>query len=146
MATHTGCAMSLFSFGNLSNAGIGVIIAPYVCVTLRIGWIVSVEQRQSIRKVLKIKAILTLDATPPMQVRTLDIGDNGMCVSLPHQLKPGTGGHVAFVLFINGKSYGVGCRVRVAYSLYNSRDGFKSGLEFQNLDMAGTVAIGKYMN
>lgn len=104
------------------------------------------DQRQSIRKVLRIKALLAMDSKAPEQVRTLDIGDNGMCVSMPYQLKPGSAGHISFVLFINGKEYAVGSRVRVAYSLYNSRDGFKSGLEFQNMDMPGTVAIGKYMN
>jgi hypothetical protein len=110
-----------------------------------LGSSVGEEQRQSIRKILRTKAVLRIDGAEPIASRTMDIGSSGLGISCQQQLVAGQAGHIAFELFINGRSYVVGSRVKVTYCIYSSSDGFKVGLQFINLDMAGASAITKFM-
>jgi PilZ domain len=106
---------------------------------------VNEDQRQAARKVLRTRALLRIDGREQFLVKTMDICSSGVGATCPHQLQPGLSGHIAFEMYYNGKNVHVASRVKVMYCIYNSNDGFKLGLQFLNLDMAGAAAISKYM-
>jgi hypothetical protein len=106
---------------------------------------VGEEQRQSIRKVMRVKAILQVDGAGTMAVRTMDIGTSGVGISSPHPLQTGQTGHVSFEMYFNGKIHLIGSRVKVMYCIYSSSDGFKVGLQFVNIDTAGVGTIARFM-
>ncbi len=103
------------------------------------------EQRQSVRKVLRVKAALQIDGGEAMLVKTMDVGTSGVGVSCPQQLAAGQTGHIAFEMYFNGKTHAIGSRVKVMYCIYSSSDGFKVGLQFLNLDLVGAGAITRFM-
>ena len=105
----------------------------------------SVEQRQAPRKVMRVKLNLAIDGAPPMVVRSMDISAQGMAVSCPLQIPVGIGCYLAFDMFFNGKTYNVASRAKVMYCIYSSSDGFKVGLQFQNIDLASSTAIARFM-
>lgn len=105
----------------------------------------SEDLRQNVRKVLRSRGLLIMDGIPQFLVRTMDVSTSGVGIACPHQLQPGQEGKIAFEMFFNGKNYHVASRIKVMYCIYSSSDGFKVGLQFQNLDMASASAIAKYM-
>jgi PilZ domain len=107
---------------------------------------VSEDQRQAVRKVLRTRGLLRIDGREQFLVKTMDICTSGISVTCPHQIQPGLSGHIAFEMFHNGKNAPVSSRVKVMYCILNSQEGFKLGLQFLNLDMAGAAAIAKFMH
>lgn len=95
---------------------------------------------------LRTKANIIIDGGASMVVKTLDIAAGGLCLGLQSPLKPGQTGHIAFDMYFSGHYQHVESKFKVTYCLYCSREGFKAGLQFLNLDMAGVVAVTKYMN
>ncbi len=105
----------------------------------------SIEQRQVPRKVLRVKVNFAVDGAPPLIVRSMDIGSNGLAISCPIQIPVGIGCFVAFDMFYNGKTSSVASRAKVMYCIYNSNDGFKIGLQFVNIDLPSSTSIARYM-
>ncbi|WP_338847965.1 PilZ domain-containing protein [Massilia sp. W12] len=104
-----------------------------------------IENRQTPRKVLRVKTNFAIDGAHPMVVRSMDVGANGMALSCPVQIPAGANCFVAFEMFFNGKTYAVSSRAKVMYCIYSSHDGFKVGLQFQNIDLQSSSAIARYM-
>ena len=104
----------------------------------------SVEQRQSARKILRAKAMLIMDGAGPVAARTLDVGPGGMSVVVAEPVQAGKQGKVLFELFFDGKANIIEAQVAVSHCIFSSA-GFKVGLSFMRLDMAVTSAISKFM-
>src|SRR4051812_17626358 len=106
----------------------------------------GIEKRQSLRRELRVQALLTIDdATAHVLARTLDIAKFGMgLVDLPAQLTTNQQGLIAFDLFVDGQLHNVGMRVRVAYCIPDGRN-FRAGFQFLELDSPGAALIARYV-
>lgn len=102
------------------------------------------EQRQSQRKVLKVKALLAPEGADPLTVRTVDIGSSGMCVSSPDPMTLGTTTQVRFDLLVEGKPHAIQVRSKVTYCILSGSE-FKVGLQFLNLDLSSMTMLAKFL-
>jgi hypothetical protein len=106
----------------------------------------EVDKRQSARKVLRIKAILTVNGASRWTVRTMDIGKYGMCLNdIARPLVPGQEVHVAFEMAFSGKVHNVSVSARVSHCMDTRTDGFKAGLQFIDLDPEVDALLGQYL-
>ncbi len=106
----------------------------------------DVDNRQSPRKVLRIKAILTVEGSARWTVRTMDIGKYGMSLNdIARPLAPGQEVHVAFEMAFSGKVHNVSVNARVSHCTDTKLDGFKAGLQFVDLDPEVTAMLGQYL-
>lgn len=102
------------------------------------------EQRQSPRRVLKVKVLLGMAGAQPIQVWSFDIGAQGIGLRLPHPVKPGTLGRIAFDLYFDGKSNKINTQVKAVHCIFGN-DEFKVGLQFVSLDQPAAAAILQYL-
>jgi c-di-GMP-binding flagellar brake protein YcgR len=91
------------------------------------------DTRSFPRKILRCAVIVAVPGAAPMRGRVLDISLGGISVIVPEQLRAGLGCGVDFEAPLNGKPVRVTATVKVIYSILGA-DGFRVGLEFQNLD------------
>lgn len=104
------------------------------------------DKRQSLRKELRIKALLTVNGTGPMTVRTMDVGKYGMClIGIVRPLTTGEEVHVAFEMAINGEIHNVAVNARVSHCMNTTSDGFKAGLQFLDLNSNGVTLLAQYI-
>lgn len=104
----------------------------------------STEQRQSPRKILKVKAVLALDGQAPMLGRTSDIGANGVSVTAPNPLQVGQSGQVHFDLLVEGRVVPMHLRVRVIYCIFGGGE-FKVGFQFLNPDLNTANQLARFL-
>lgn len=76
-----------------------------------------------------------------MRGRLLDISLGGVSVLLGEQLHPGQTCTVGFETPLNGKPVRVTGTARVIYSILSGTDGFRTGLQFLELDPANHKAV-----
>ena len=102
------------------------------------------EQRQSPRKVLKVKAVLAMEGMAPVTGRTFDVGGNGVSVTTANPLKVGQSGQVTFELFIDGKATVIATRSKVSHCIFSNGE-FKIGFQFVNLDLSAMAVLAKFL-
>ena len=102
------------------------------------------EQRQSRRKILKVKATLTLEGGASMACRTMDAGGDGVCVMLPDAVRAGALGMVRFELFHDGKLTPVNARARVQYCVLTGGE-YKTGFQFVNVELSAMAALSRFL-
>lgn len=102
------------------------------------------EQRKSIRKIFKAKALLAMEGEAPVIGRTSDVGANGVSVNVPAPVKPGQAGQLGFELMVDGKIVKISARSRVQYCILSQGE-FKVGLEFVNLELASMTALARFL-
>lgn len=102
------------------------------------------EQRQSVRRPLKVKAMLAMEGQPAAQARAMDIGNNGMSLTMAAPVQSGLAGQIKFDLFFDGKATPITARVKVAYCIFGGGE-FKVGLTFVNLELSAMTVISKYL-
>jgi len=102
------------------------------------------EQRTAARKVLKVKAKLTMDGMAPVPVRTMDIAAGGMSLAVAEPFKPGATCMLSFALFYEGKATPINVRSKVTYCILSGGE-FKLGLQFLNLDMGAMTTLAKFL-
>jgi hypothetical protein len=102
------------------------------------------EQRKGKRKLLKVKAILTMEGAETVLVRTLDVGGDGVCLLTGMSLKPGALGTVRFDIFQDGKATTISARARVQYCILSNGD-FKIGCQFVNLELSAMAALSRFL-
>lgn len=107
----------------------------------------AVEQRQSQRKVLRVKALLTIGTTEPITVQTMDVGCFGMSlVDVPAPLAIGQMVDVSFAMFFDGMNHDISVNARISYCLKLDDAGFKVGMQFLALDTSeGAALIARYI-
>lgn len=94
----------------------------------------SLEERKSARKLIRCPAIVAFSGGEPIHVKTQDISQGGVCVIMPAQIPVGQVCKVAFDPPLNGKIVRVMGIAKVAYSILSGTEGFRTGLQFVQLD------------
>ena len=102
------------------------------------------EQRQTARRVLKVRAVIVPGGCEPLVARTLDVSGSGMCVSVSAPMELGGICHLHFDLLNDGKSHTIHVTAKVSYCIL-SGDEFKVGFQFINLDLASMTALAKFL-
>ncbi len=105
----------------------------------------GLERRLYTRKPLRTRGLLAEKGSTSFEVQTIDLSVGGMCVVTPSQLMVGNEYIISVDLQSNGKNRRVAATIEVAYSLGNSKEGFKSGLRFVDIDDASAVAVEEWM-
>ena len=103
------------------------------------------DQRNTTRKILKVKALLSINGNTPQVARTLDVGADGVCLVLDNPVAPGTVADVYFEIFHDGKLQPITSRSKVLYCIL-SNAGFKVGFQFINLELTSMTVLTKYMH
>jgi hypothetical protein len=105
-----------------------------------------VEKRQTQRKDLRVKAILTLDNGMKMTVRTADIGKFGLGVTgVLRQLDVGQTVHVAFEMPFSGQIHNISVNGRVSHCTNTPHDGFRTGVQFTDLNSDSVSILSQYV-
>jgi hypothetical protein len=112
---------------------------------MHIGSTVRSEQRNTSRKILKVKALLHIEGAETVVGRTLDVGTDGVCLLLEFPLQPGSNGTVYFEIFHDGKAKPITARARVQYCILSNGE-FKVGFQFVNVDLTGMAALSKFLH
>ncbi len=102
------------------------------------------EQRWSERKIFKAKAVLSMEGATAVAARTLDLGGNGMSLSLPYPLTVGNKGVIQFDLLIDGQAKPVRATGAVIYCIFSNGE-FRIGFKFMNLDLLVLKAITRFV-
>lgn len=102
------------------------------------------EQRQSTRKILKVKALAAMEGHAPMLVRTVDISANGVSISVPEPMQTGKTGQISFDLLVEGKTVSIAARVKAMYCIFSSGE-FKVGFQFLNLDLNAMSQLARFL-
>lgn len=102
------------------------------------------DQRQSARKILKLKALVVMDGQPPLLGRTTDIGAHGISVTVGRPMQAGHLGQLGFDLLVEGRLVPIRARAKVMYSIL-SGDDFKVGFQFLNLDLNATTELARFL-
>jgi hypothetical protein len=102
------------------------------------------EQRTSLRKPLKARAVVAFDGAAPLVVRTVDVGANGVCVHYPAPIQPGRACELCFDLAFDGKATTIKTRSKATYCIL-SGDVYKIGFQFVNLDLASMTLLAKFL-
>ncbi|QGZ42250.1 PilZ domain-containing protein [Pseudoduganella flava] len=103
-----------------------------------------VDQRQGVRKILRVRAMLVMDGGAPMPARTFDLGLAGMSVTTEYKVEVNKTGQVVFEMLVDGKPQIITCKAKVSHCIF-SGDHFKVGFVFQPLTPEATAAITKFM-
>jgi hypothetical protein len=102
------------------------------------------EQRQTQRKLLKVKAVVVVDGFAPVAAKTVDVGANGMCIMSPDPIQVGANAQLRFDLFVDGSMTTIDVRCKVTYCILSHGD-FKVGFNFLNLNLSGMTQLAKFM-
>lgn len=104
----------------------------------------GIEQRRSVRKILKTKALVTVDGCAPMRGRTVDVSATGICAMLPDPLEAGQIGQISFKLLVDGRTAQIVARAKAAYCVVTS-DEFRVGFQFVGLDVGAISDLARYL-
>ncbi|TWI69933.1 PilZ domain-containing protein [Pseudoduganella lurida] len=103
-----------------------------------------VDQRQGVRKILRVRAMVVLDGSAPLPARTFDLGLAGMSVTTASKVDTGKPGQVVFEMLVDGKPQIITCRAKVSHCIFSGNE-FKVGFVFQPLTPEATAAITKFV-
>lgn len=103
------------------------------------------ETRTYPRKVLRAQARVALPGMPALRAKTIDVSLGGLCLMVPEQIPPGNICNVGFEAPLNGKMVRVFAVAKVVYSILAGTDGFRTGLQFSELDAANNKLLAEVM-
>ncbi|HYD94344.1 MAG TPA: PilZ domain-containing protein [Noviherbaspirillum sp.] len=103
------------------------------------------ETRSYPRKVLRSRARIALPGKPTIHAQTVDISLGGICVMVTEQLPVGQSCNVGFEAPLNGSMVRVFASAKVIYSILRGTDGFRTGLQFVQLDAANNKLLAEIM-
>jgi c-di-GMP-binding flagellar brake protein YcgR len=103
------------------------------------------ETRTYPRKVLRGQARVALPGAPALRAKTLDVSLGGICLLVPEQLLPGQTCNVGFEAPLNGQMVRVFATAKVIYSILSGTDGFRTGLQFVQIDAANNKLLAEIM-
>ena len=103
-------------------------------------------RRKTPRKALHGPAVIRLAGRSPLEVRTLDVGLDGLCVAAAVNVKSNLKCSVEFSLPVNTDGpVAFAVQARVVYSVL-SHDSFKVGLHFMTPSPDALAALGRYLH
>jgi hypothetical protein len=105
---------------------------------------VQSEQRRSKRKILKVKASLSIEGGATVPGRTVDVAGDGVCVLVTDSVQPGAAGLLRFELFHDGKVTPVSAKVRAQYCILTGGE-YKVGFQFVTVDLSAMAALSRYL-
>jgi c-di-GMP-binding flagellar brake protein YcgR len=105
----------------------------------------SSETRIYPRKILRCQARIALLGMPALRARTVDISLGGICMLVPEQLPVGQACNVGFEAPLNGKLVRVTGLAKIAYSILSGTDGFRTGVQFTQLDALNNKTLAELM-
>lgn len=109
------------------------------------GSTVQSDQRQSKRKILKVKAMLMVEGSASTKLaRTVDVSGEGVSVVVADSVQPGAHGTVRFEIFHDGKATPISARARVQYCILSNGE-YKVGLQFVNLELSAMAALSRFL-
>lgn len=103
------------------------------------------DQRHSTRKALKANGRLMLDASPPLEMRTINVASDGMAIASREPVVEGAHYQVLFEVPVDGTACPVAAGAKVVFCVYAGQSEFKAGLRFVELDSRSTAAIADYL-
>jgi c-di-GMP-binding flagellar brake protein YcgR len=103
------------------------------------------ETRTYPRKIMRCQARIALPGMAPMRCRTVDISLGGICLVVTEQLPVGQTCHVGFEAPLNGKLVRVTATAKIAYSILSGTEGFRTGVQFIQLDAANNKTLAELM-
>ena len=103
------------------------------------------EQRHSTRKALKANGRLLLDASPPLEMRTINVASDGMAIASREPVVEGAHYRVQFDVTVDGTAYQIAAGAKVVFCVYAGQSEFKAGLRFVELDQRSTAAIDVFL-
>jgi len=89
--------------------------------------------------------MIAFSGTSPMRVKTKDISLGGVCVIVPEQVATGRACMVMFEAPFNGKVVRVTGVAKVIYSILSGTEGFRTGLQFVQIDAANSKTLAELM-
>lgn len=113
-------------------------------VILTMWCIVVLDQRKSVRKVLKSKAVVALDGRPPAPGRCFDVGSNGVSINVADPIEVGQVGWAKFDISMEGTIMPIQTRVKSLYCIFSQGE-FKVGFQFLQIDLSASTAIARYL-
>ncbi|RYE66711.1 MAG: PilZ domain-containing protein [Oxalobacteraceae bacterium] len=102
------------------------------------------DQRQSVRKICKVKALVVMDGQPPVLGRTTDLGAQGISATVGRPMQAGQLGQVGFDLLVEGRTVSLRVRTKVMYSIL-SGDEYKVGFQFLHLDLNTMTELARFL-
>ncbi|NEX60725.1 PilZ domain-containing protein [Noviherbaspirillum galbum] len=105
----------------------------------------SSETRVYPRKALRCPALIVLPGIAPIRAKTVDVSLGGLSLVLPGQLPAGQPCTLVFEPIINGKPRRITAAIRVIYSILSSTDGFRTGVQFVELDAENNKSLAELM-
>jgi hypothetical protein len=102
------------------------------------------DQRQSARKIVKVKARIAMEGQAPVLGRTSDVGSNGVSVGVQNPVQVGQAGQVGFDLLVDGKLTPISARAKVIYCIFSGGE-FKVGFQFLNLDLNAMTQLSRFL-
>lgn len=103
------------------------------------------NQRVYPRKPLRCIAKVMAQGGQPLTGRTVDLSMGGVCLLLPEELRKGMPCAISFEVPIHGEMRRFSGLGRVAYCVLSGTDGFRTGLQFMQLDAANTKILNQLM-
>lgn len=103
------------------------------------------ETRIYPRKVLRAQARVALPGMPAMRAKTIDVSLGGLCLMVPEQLPSGKICNVGFEAPLNGKMIRIFAMAKVVYSILTGTEGFRTGLQFTEIDAANNKLLAEVM-
>jgi hypothetical protein len=105
----------------------------------------TTNRRAGPRKILRRAATLVLPGGLEREVRTWDLGVDGLCILSSKPISPGSRCQVTFdVPLSEDRSSTVTVPVKVVYSSFSGAEGFKVGTVFSGLDDDSADAITEF--
>ncbi|OWW20100.1 hypothetical protein AYR66_11970 [Noviherbaspirillum denitrificans] len=103
------------------------------------------ETRIYPRKLLRGQARIALPGMSAMRAKTIDVSLGGLCLMVPEQISPGKICNVGFEAPLNGKMVRVFAVGKVVYSILAGTEGFRTGLQFTEVDAANNKLLAEVM-
>jgi c-di-GMP-binding flagellar brake protein YcgR len=103
------------------------------------------ETRTYPRKVLRAQARVALPGMPALRARTMDVSLGGICLLVPEQLPAGQKCNIGFEAPLNGTMVRIFAVGKIAYSILTGTDGFRTGVQFTEIDAANNKLLAEIM-
>lgn len=104
------------------------------------------DTRKTPRKILHVPGVVRWPARPALEVRTLDVGMDGLSLASSVAIPANLECTVEFLLPLHGADpAALSVRARVVYSVL-SHDNFKIGLRFLSLSADAQAALSRYQH
>lgn len=102
------------------------------------------EQRKSVRKLVKVKALVNLAGGEPVLGRTFDLGRSGVGVLLDVPLREGVQARVSVGLLVDGVVSPLHLQARVQYCIFSNGE-YRIGFQFLQRDVAAVTMLGRFL-